>query len=58
LELLKDQRARNLLQDAKQILDAQVMGLRDDKARRMYVENVPWRREIQRIWEAQSGGMI
>ncbi len=45
----KDPRATVVLQNAKQLLDAQVSKLRSDEARRMFVQNVPWRRAIHEI---------
>jgi tetratricopeptide (TPR) repeat protein len=52
LEKTKDPRAAVVLQNAIQLLDTQVSKLRSEEARRMYVENVPWRREIKKIAEA------
>jgi tetratricopeptide (TPR) repeat protein len=43
----KDPRWRNLLLEAKQSLEAQVSKISDKESRRRYVENVPWRRDIQ-----------
>jgi predicted ATPase/class 3 adenylate cyclase len=54
LEKAKDPRARDVLQNAKHLLEAQVSKFRDDTARRMYVQNVPWRLAIQNAWEAGS----
>jgi tetratricopeptide (TPR) repeat protein len=47
LKRLKDPRARSILQNAKQILDAQVALLKDESSRIMYVQNVPWRKAFQ-----------
>ena len=47
LKELKDPRASSILQTAKQILDGQVSLLKDESSRRMYVQNVPWRKAIQ-----------
>jgi tetratricopeptide (TPR) repeat protein len=54
LEKAKDPRSRDVLQNAMHLLDAQVSKFRDDAARRMYVQNVPWRLSIQKAWEAQA----
>ena len=47
LKELKDLRASSILQTAKQILDGQVLLLKDESSRNMYVQNVPWRKAIQ-----------
>jgi predicted ATPase/class 3 adenylate cyclase len=47
LEKEKDQRALTVLQNAAGLMQAQVSKLRSDEARRMFVENVPWRRALQ-----------
>jgi predicted ATPase/class 3 adenylate cyclase len=44
----RDPRATLVLQNAVRLLDAQVSKLRSKDARRMYVENVPWRRALYR----------
>jgi tetratricopeptide (TPR) repeat protein len=54
LETLKDPRAMELLREAASLLDAQVAKILDDEARRMFVENVPWRRAIQEAWETRQ----
>ncbi len=46
LEKTKDPRILVVLQNAIQLLNMQVSKLRSEDARRMYVENVPWRRAI------------
>ena len=45
----EDTRATVVLQNAKQLLDTQVSKLRSDEARRMFVQNVPWRRAINEL---------
>ncbi len=45
----KDPRRQIVLQYANQLLEAQVSKLRSEEARRMFVENVPWRRTIQQL---------
>jgi len=47
LEKTKDPRAAIVLQNAIELLSGQVLKLRSDEARRMFVENVPWRRALQ-----------
>jgi predicted ATPase len=47
LEETKDPRAATVLQNAIQLLNAQISKLRSEDARRMYIENVPWRRAIR-----------
>jgi tetratricopeptide (TPR) repeat protein len=54
LEKGKDPRAREVLQEAIHLLDAQVSRFRDEAAGRMYVQNVPWRLAIQNAREAGS----
>ena len=43
----KDPRHKNILQAANLLLDTQVSKLRSEEARRIYVENVPWRRALR-----------
>ncbi len=43
----KDPRSRQILQNAKNLLEAQVTKFSDDYARKRYVENIPWRRAIR-----------
>lgn len=47
LHKMKDPRSRDVLKGAKRLLEAQVSKFKDERARRMYVENVPWRRAIR-----------
>ena len=54
LEKLKDPRSSLVLQEAAQLLEAQISNLHDEKARRMYVENVPWRRAIYEAWQVDQ----
>ncbi len=44
----RDSRAESVLRNAIQLLDAQVSKLPSEDARRMYVENVPWRRALKK----------
>ncbi|CAG1003950.1 adenylate cyclase 10 [Anaerolineales bacterium] len=53
---VKDPRAQVVLQYAFQLLDAQVSKVNSIEARRMFVENVPWRREIREL--AKEKGLL
>ena len=46
-----DPRADDLLNQAYSQLVEQISRISDHEARRMYVENVPWRRAIQQSWQ-------
>jgi tetratricopeptide (TPR) repeat protein len=52
----KDPRIPVVLQYANQLLEAQVSKLRSEEARRMFVENVPWRRTIRQL--AKANGLL
>lgn len=52
LEQNGDPRAGVMLRQAAQLLEAQTAIIQDDKTRRMYVENVPWRLAIRKAWLA------
>ncbi len=56
LKIKNDLRAAIVLQNAIQLLNAQVSKLGSEDARHMYTENVPWRREIYQI--AKEGGLV
>jgi len=45
----KDPRSMQILQKAKEMLDAQVSKFSDEGDRKRYVENIPWRRAV---WDA------
>jgi class 3 adenylate cyclase/tetratricopeptide (TPR) repeat protein len=45
-----DPRAKDLLKQGYALLESQLALMADDEARRMYVENVPWRRAVQQAW--------
>jgi predicted ATPase/class 3 adenylate cyclase len=47
LEKKGDPRTKQILQSAKNLLEAQVSKFSDQAARKRYVENIPWRRAIQ-----------
>ena len=51
LKELNDPRSKDLLRAAGELLDMQVSRLRDETSRRMFVENVPWRKAIHRAWQ-------
>ena len=50
LEKVQDPRVDAVLQDAVKLLEVQILKLRDEKSRKMYVENVPWRFALQQAW--------
>lgn len=52
LEQNGDPRAGEMLRQAAQLLETQTAVLPDEKMRRMYVENVPWRLAIHEAWRA------
>ena len=54
LERIEDPRSNQILDTAKQLLDEQVSKIKDEESRRMYVDNVPWRRAIERAWHYQN----
>lgn len=54
LDEVQDPRATALLRKAAQLLEAQVLKLRDERSRQLYVGNVPWRRAIQKAWRASE----
>ncbi len=56
LEIRKDPRFKAVLEMAGRLLDTQVAKFRDAEARRMYVENVPWRLAVQQAWNAAQAG--
>ncbi|MBC7878521.1 MAG: tetratricopeptide repeat protein [Anaerolineales bacterium] len=56
LENTKDPRLTVVLQNAIQLLNAQVLKLRSEDARLMFIENVPWRRTIQEV--AKTNGLL
>ncbi len=47
LKQKQDPRAQKVLQEAKKLLEAQVLNFSDDIARERYIENIPWRRAIR-----------
>jgi tetratricopeptide (TPR) repeat protein len=50
----QDLRSQAVLQSAGELLETQVSKLRDEKSRRMFIENVPWRLAIHKEW---NGGI-
>jgi hypothetical protein len=50
----QDPRSLAVLQSAGELLETQVSKLRDEKSRRMFIENVPWRLAIHKEW---NGGI-
>ncbi|HEX6269598.1 MAG TPA: hypothetical protein VFZ43_05135, partial [Anaerolineales bacterium] len=55
LEKLNDPRSVTILRDAMQVLEEQTAKINDEQSRRMFIENVPWRRAIQRAWFISKG---
>lgn len=49
LEITKDPRISSVLQNSMRLLEAQASKLRTEEARRMFVENIPWRRALQKL---------
>jgi predicted ATPase/class 3 adenylate cyclase len=56
LEETKDPRVSVVLQNAIQLLNTQISKLRSEDARRIYLENVSWRREI--LQAAKERGLL
>jgi predicted ATPase/class 3 adenylate cyclase len=54
LDAIKDPRSEDVLHSAAQLLEMQVLKLRDDESRRMFIENVPWRLAIHQAWQKYS----
>lgn len=54
LDRLGDPRSAAVLETAMQLLEEQASKIYDEQSRRMYIENVPWRREIEEIWLAKK----
>ena len=54
LETSKDLRSGTILHMAGELLESQVSKLRDERSRRMFIENVPWRLAIYRAWNGDS----
>jgi hypothetical protein len=48
----QDPRSIQVLKSATQLLETQVSKFKDEQARKMYVENVPWRLALQQAAEA------
>jgi predicted ATPase len=51
---MKNPRSDNILQNAKELLEAQVSKFKDEKARRLYVESVPWRNALSLLVKKQN----
>lgn len=56
LEKLRDPRSLEILRDAVKLLETQVSKLPDAEACRMFIQNVPCRRDIQNAWKNLQGG--
>lgn len=55
LEKRQDPRGAQVLKSGMQMLDAQLAKLKDERARQMYVENVPWRQALSNAASRQPG---
>jgi hypothetical protein len=55
LEKIQDPRASAVLQSAVQLLEAQVSKLGDERARQMFIENVPWRLALHTAAKRRGG---
>lgn len=51
LEMKRDPRSRQVLQQAKQLLVSQVSKFKSETERKRYIENIPWRRAL---WDAEA----
>ncbi len=51
LSLEHDPRTSQILEEAHSLLVDQVNRIQDQAGKKMYVQNVPWRREIEELWE-------
>jgi len=54
LERTGDARASTVLQTAVQLLEEQSSKINNEQSRRIYIENVPWRRAIEQVWLARK----
>jgi tetratricopeptide (TPR) repeat protein len=57
LERLQDPRSPEVLHEAVKLLETQVSKLPNAEACRMFIQNVPYRRDIQDAWENLQRGM-
>jgi predicted ATPase/class 3 adenylate cyclase len=49
-----DPRAGQILEDAHSLLEEHVSRIQDPSNKKMYVNNVPWRRQIEELWEQKQ----
>jgi hypothetical protein len=49
LKKQKDPRAQHVLQNAKQLLNAQISKFTDEETRKRFVESFPWRKAIHEV---------
>jgi predicted ATPase len=49
-----DPRASQILEDAHSLLEKQVSRIQDPMNRKRYVDNVPWRRQIEELWQQKQ----
>ena len=57
LEKLRDPRSLDTLHEAVKLLETQVSKLPDAEACRMFIQNVPYRRDIQASWKNLQRGL-
>ncbi len=50
----QDARASTVLRTAAELIEVQLAKLRDERSRRVYVENVPWRLALWQAWQARA----
>lgn len=55
LERTKDPRTEWVLRQAKELLDAQTSRFSSEADRRRYIENIPWRRALRDVVQANLG---
>jgi len=55
LVIRHDPRANKILRAAHELLQTQISRIQDENNRTLYVQNVPWRRELMEIWENLNG---
>jgi class 3 adenylate cyclase/tetratricopeptide (TPR) repeat protein len=54
LEVAEDERAVKILEDAYDFLQERAARISDEDDRRLYLEHVPWHREIVAVWESRQ----
>ncbi|MFZ5911173.1 MAG: AAA family ATPase [Chloroflexota bacterium] len=54
----QDPRSGVVLRTAIQHLETQVSKLSGEKARRMYIDHIPWRRALWQAWQSTQAGLV